>query len=175
MTMRRGVLGLAIVSILVIGIGLLGSVTGAGAETMKIKGVTTATKAEILPVGDEEGHVLGLQMLEGLSLFENGEIAKTKSWAISDRDPAKGIQASGYILTTFADGSTILQKIQRTMTPDKNGIFSATMTGEMVKGTGRFEGIKGTTASTGKNFMPGKGEAMILFTEMTYTYTLPPK
>lgn len=166
---------LGFIGVLVMAAFLLGSVTQAAAETMKCKAVTTVTKAEMLPVGDEEGHVLLLQMLQGLFLFESGEIAKGTAYAIADSNPAKGAQATGYIFLTFEDGSTIVQKIQRLMTPDKSGNFDATMSGELVKGTGRFEGIKGTTYSTGKNFLAGKGEALRLFTDMTFTYTLPPK
>jgi len=175
MSLRRGFIGLAIVSILVIGILFVGSVPQAGAETMKAKGVTTVTKLDALPIPDEEGHALVLQTLQGLFLFENGEIAKSTAYAIADTNPARGSQATAYIYLPFEDGSTIMQKVQRLMTPDKRGNFDATMSGELLKGTGRFAGIKGTTSSTGKNFIAGKGEASRLFTDMTFTYTLPGK
>ncbi len=175
MATPKCLIGLAIVCTVVLGMLFVGFVPGVGAETMKAKAVMTATKTDALPVGDEEGHALVLQMLQGLFLFENGEIAKGTAYAIADFNPAKGAQATGYIFLTFEDGSTIVQKIQRLMTPDKRGNFDATMSGELVKGTGRFEGINGTTSSTGKNFLSGKGEATRLLMDLTFTYTLPGK
>ena len=172
---KMKITALGFMGVLVTGAFLLGSVTGAGAETMKCRTAETVTKTEMLPVGDEEGHVLVLQMVEGLVFMENGEIAKMKAYVTADGAPGKPIQVNGYSITTFEDGSTIVGKVQRLMTPDKSGIFPATMTGEIVKGTGRFEGIKGTSTSTGKNFMPGKGEAMTISDDVTITYTLPPK
>jgi hypothetical protein len=51
------------------------------------------------------------------------------------------------------------------------------VTSEIIKGTGRFEGIKGTHAAKGAKFIPGeKWEAgPKLIHEGTYTFTLPPK
>jgi len=172
---KMKIAGLGFISVLIAGSFLLGSVAGAGAETMKCRTADTATKTEMLPVGDEEGHLLLLQMAEGLVFYENGETAKIKAYVTGDLTLGKPIQVNGYSITTFVDGSTIVQRVQRLVTPDKSGIFPATMTGEIVKGTGRFEGIKGTSTSTGKNFMPGKGEAMTISDDVTITYTLPPK
>jgi len=72
---------------------------------------------------------------------------------------------------TFSDGSTIVMKVQteRTSTSSK-------LTREIIKGTGRFEGIKGTGTGATK-FLPleegepgpkGMGQGSI-------TYTLPSK
>ena len=142
--------------ILVISAWVLGSVIQAGAETMKCRTADTATKDERIPVGDEEGHVLGLQIMEGLAFFENGEIAKVRSHAISDTIPGKGGQAIGYSIFTFEDGSTIVTRFQRLMVRDESGNLSAKNTSELIKGTGRFEGIKGTASATGRNFFQVK-------------------
>jgi len=162
-------------AILVILAWVLGSTIQAGAETMKFRNVQTATKDETIPVGDEEGHVLGLQIGEGLALIENGEIAKMRSHNVYDFIPGKGAQNIGYAIYRFEDGSTIVQRFQRLLVVDKSGNISAQTTGELIKGTGRFEGIKGTASATGKTFPPGKGEAFIHYNDITFTYTLPPK
>ena len=80
-------------SILVISAWVLGSVIQAGAETLKCRTATTLTKDEKIAVSDEEGHVLGVQILQGLAFFENGEIAKVRTHSIFDTIPGKGAQA----------------------------------------------------------------------------------
>ncbi len=157
--------------ILVISAWVLGSVIQAGAETLKLRTVLTATKDERMPVGDEEGHVLVLQIMQGLALFENGEIAKVKSRLISDTLPGKGGQVIGYSILTFDDGSTIIQRFQRLIS--ETG--SAKSTSDLIKGTGRFEGIKGTVSSTGRNWLPSGEEAGRVYSDSTITYTLPTK
>jgi hypothetical protein len=163
------------ISILVIAGFLLGSVTQAGAETLKGRSVLTATKDQRIPVNDEAGHVLGMQILEGLAFFENGEIAKLRTHSVFDSTPGKGSQAINYNIWTFEDGSTIVNRTQRLMVPDNSGNFSAKNTSEILKGTGRFEGIKGTGSATGKNFVPAEGEAVRVYSDFTWTYTLPGK
>ncbi len=77
----------------------------------------------------------------------------------------------GYTTYTFEDGATIVLRFQRLMNPDG----SATAKSEIVKGTGRFEGIKGSSSITGKNFPESKDEAARASTDFTMTYTLPSK
>jgi hypothetical protein len=161
--------------ILVISAWVLGSVIQAGAETMKYRSVNTATKDERMPVGDEEGHVLVLQIMQGLALFENGEIAKVRSHLISDTIPGKGGQVIGYSILTFEDGSTIVTRFQRLMVRDESGNLSAKQTSDLIKGTGRFEGIKGTASAVGRNWLPSGEEAGRAYSDITFTYTLPPK
>jgi len=161
--------------ILVISAWVLGSVIHAGAETMKCRSASTSTKDERIPVSDAEGHVLGLQIAEGLAFFDNGEIAKTRAHTIYDTMPGIGSQTIVYNIYTFEDGSTIVLRNQRMLVTDQSGKVSAKVTGEIIKGTGRFEGIKGTISATGKNFPPSKGEAMRATTDSIFTYTLPTK
>ena len=61
------------------------------------------------------------------------------------------------------------------MVADKSGTYSAKATGEIIKGTGRFAGIKGTSSGTGINYLPSEGEAWKVLTDLTLTYTLPGK
>ncbi len=159
----------ALLGILVVFAWILGSPIQAGAETMKGRGAATVTKDESIPVSDEEGHSLHLQIMEGVSFFENGEIAKTRSHVLNDTIPGKGAQAIGYTIVTFEDGSTIVVRFQQLWD------LSYKATAELIKGTGRFEGIKGTSSSTGKTFPPSKGEAMRVTSDFTWSYTLPTK
>ncbi len=161
-------------SILVASAWLLGSATWTGAETMKCKNIATATKDERVLVGDEEGHNLGLQVMEGLSYCENGEIAKARHHALID-GMKKGGQAIGYSILRFEDGSTIVIRFQRLMVRDQSGTISAKASSDIIKGTGRFEGIKGTVSTTGKNFLGTKEEAARVFNDSTFNYTLPSK
>ena len=161
--------------ILVISAWVLGSAIQAGAETMKCRNAGTATKEETISVGDQDGHVLGLQIGEGLGFFDNGEIAKLRAHSLYDFIPGKGSQIIGYTIYTFDDGSTFVIRFQRLLVPDKSGTPIAQVTAELIKGTGRFEGIKGTMSGTGKNFPRSKEEATRFTNDVTFTYTLPSK
>ena len=113
--------------------------------------------------------------MEGLAYCDNGEIAKARADGISDFVPGKGSQSMGYNFFTFEDGSTFVIKYQRSVVYDESGRGSAKASSEFIKGTGRFERIKGTSTSTGKNFQRTTEEPTRAFTDMTFTYTLPSK
>jgi hypothetical protein len=102
---------------------LLGFVIEAQAETMKCRVARVVTKDEITPISDEEGHVFGMQISEGLAFFENGDIADFKSQSFSDR--ARGTrQAISYIFFTFEDGSSIIAKLDFRAVTDPSGNIS---------------------------------------------------
>jgi hypothetical protein len=163
--------------VLVISAWILGSVMPVHADTMKCRTAGVVTKDETLSVGYEEGHVLGLQITEGLAFFENGQIATFKSHLVYDRYdrvvPGKSSQAIGYTIFTFEDGSTFVQRFQRLQGSDKT--LPAQVASELIKGTGRFEGIKGSASGTSKRAPEVKGEAKRYVSDMTFTYTLPAK
>ena len=70
----------------------------------------------------------------------------------------------------FPDGSTITMKGHGTVNLDGWG----QTTSEVIKGTGRFDGIKGTQTSKIKFVEPAEGEAGYPgYGEGTITYTLP--
>jgi hypothetical protein len=163
--------------ILMISAWVLGSVMQGQAETMKCRTAGIVTKDETISVGYEEGHVLGLQITEGLAFFENGEIATFRSHLVYDRYdrvvPGKSSQAIGYTIFTFEDGSTIVQRFQRLQGSDKT--LPAQVASELIKGTGRFEGIKGSVSGTSKRVPEVKGEAKRYVSDLIFTYTLPSK
>ena len=157
--------------ILAISAWVLGSAIQVGAETLKCRNTTTVTKSEELPVSDEEGHILGVSISEGLAFCDTGEIVKMRTHRAYDVMPGGVTQMISYNVYTFEDGSAFVTRSQRFIAPDG----SAKTTGEIIKGTGRFEGIKGSGSATGKTFPPGKGEALRVFNDSTFTYTLPNK
>jgi len=161
--------------ILIIMAWVLGSVIQAGAETLKCKSAQTATKDERMEVGDVKGHFLALMRMQGLAYCENGEVVRMRSDSIFDFAPGKGAQAIGYTFFTFDDGSTIVNRFQRSTFLEQSGVGSAKASSDLIKGTGRFEGIKGTTSVKGKNFPRSKEEPSRSFSDITFTYTLPSK
>ena len=151
---------------------LLGFVIEAQAETMKCRIARVDTKDETMPVTDEEGHVLAMQISQGVAFFENGDIANFKTQSISDRRTATGRQTPiSYIFFTFEDGSSIIIKLEFRAVPDPSGKISTKAVGEIIKGTGRYEGIKGTYSSTGKMLPSIKGEADKYWLDATITYS----
>ena len=162
--------------ILVISASILGSGIQVGAETLKFKAYTYVTKAERAPVGDVDGHTVGFSIRRAFIVFENGEVATQTSVITSD-----GIKGSGsslqYSTITFSDGSTIIIKAQITFAGTAPGALSSSkLTREIIKGTGRFQGIKGTGTSTVKYFPLEEGEAGPKgIGEGSITYTLPSK
>ena len=166
---------LVLFGILLISVWVLGSAIQARAETMNYKLYAVTIKADNVPIGDAEGHNMGLIVRSGFMVFENEEVAT--GYAVILGDMAKGKASnSQYVSVTFPDGSTIIRKDQITIgggtAPGANTVIS-----EIIKGTGRFEGIKGTHATKGAKFIPGeKWEAgPKLIHEGTYTFTLPSK
>ena len=162
--------------ILVVGVWLTGISSLASAETMKFKLYTHSAKTERVLIGDVEGHALALAVRRGIIVFENGEIGTEISAVINDTIKMSG-PLTQYTTITLADGSTIIIKIQGTTSGTAVGSpTAAETTGEIIKGTGRFEGIKGThirrvkylSVEKGEDAAKGVGEGII-------TYTLPSK
>jgi hypothetical protein len=128
------------------------------------------TKWEAVPIGDAEGHTLGFGTRGAFYVFENGEVATINQ--VSTMDSVKGSGAyMQYLTIKFQDGSTIIVKSEGTY-----GAGKADYKSEIIKGTGRFEGIKGTQTAKVKFLPREEGEAGPKgYGEGTITYTLPPK
>ena len=167
-----------IIGILFIAALLLMPATQAGAETMKCRLVSYLAKAEWSPVGDVKGHVVGFYSRRGLAFFENGEVATFSNRGWFDSTKGKSTY-QGYNLYTFEDGSTTTGKVEGTLTPiEGTKQRSAKGTQEYIKGTGRFEGIKGSGTHTGTQVLPYSKEKGIFgdaYFDVTNTYTLPKK
>jgi len=148
------------------------SVTQAGAATMKFRMVMSHTKAEIIEVGDVEGHIIGAGESTGLASLETGEVAVIKHpWTI---DYTKGTGThKTYIHLTFEDGSTVVLTQDGTTRPDpkgKSSVFEGTCV--IIQGSGRYAGIKGDGSYRGRRVAP-LGAAAQVYTDVILTYTLP--
>jgi hypothetical protein len=155
---------------LVISVWFLGSPIQAGAETMNFNAYNVVTKRETVPVADVEGHALGLTVRNGFFIFENNEVAASISVGTHDYIKGEG-PFMQYITITFQDGSTIIIKTQ-----GASGTAGFQLTSEIIKGTGRFEGIKGNLTLKSKWLPVEKWEAGPKgYGEGTLTYTLPAK
>ncbi len=169
---------LAVISIFLIGLWLFPSQVGA--ETRKYKIVMYFTRVEMSPIPAMEGQVYGLFEFRGLTFWENGETSFYSGAAVGEFYKGKG-PVQNCVTHTFADGSTIVSKNRfiNISAPDgKTGLWEE-ITGEIVKGTGRFEGIKGTITAKGKRLTPVspglkemRGDGVV---EGSMTYTLPSK
>ena len=176
MATRRFFMGLAIASIFGIGIWLLGFAPQATAETLNFKTFTHVTKGETFPIPDAEGHLVSSLVREGVWIFENGELGWNRGIIITDTTKGAG-NMELYSITTFQDGSTIISHSKGTQQATSAGVPSGVKrTGEIIHGTGRFQGIKGTLTTSSKVFPPEKGElggkALV---EGILVYTLPGK
>jgi hypothetical protein len=165
----------ALFCILVISTWAFGSAIQAAAETMNFKTYSYVVKSETVSIGDVEDHILGLETRRGFSLFENGDVATGILFVMGDYIKGLGSNTS-YGTITFLDGSTIMTKRQMTITASEGASDSGGLKGEIIKGTGRFEGIKGTITQKTKWLPLEKGEAgRKTISEVTITYTLPSK
>jgi len=150
--------------------------TQARAETVKIKYSTQFTKREVVPVPGEKGHIVGLYERRGVAIVEN-EVAATAICGTLDGIKKKA-SFQGYTQLTFKDGSTWALTHQGTLVrPPGEELGLYKIKGELIKGTGRFEGIKGKYSGTGRYITPftkdeTKGDNWM---EITATYTLPKK
>ena len=148
--------------------------TQAKAETMKWVFTSQVTKLEFIPFPDVKGHVLGVLQRRGVAIFEN-EVARFELLLRFDSIKKQGTW-EGYSQTTFKDGSTFTLKFQGATTfADGKKLIKGK--GKYIKGTGRFEGIKGEYSFTGREITPytkdkTKGDN---WAEATGTYTLPKK
>ncbi len=176
MAIRRFFTGLAVGSIFVIGIWLLGSVPQAMAETLNFKWLAHVTQSETFPLPDIEGHAVGFTRFEGVMTLENGELAWIKAVVLGDMIKGAGT-LENYRRMTFQDGSTITDHTKGTQQATLAGVpLGAERTGEIIHGTGRFQGIKGTVTTSSKRLPLEKGElAGKVLGEGTFVYTLPTK
>jgi len=135
---------------------------------------------ESLPVGDMEGHAVGIFSRRGLAFFETGEVGIFQNWGTLDIMPGEtSFQncAQYTALYTFDDGSTMVLKGQATSEPGPKGLPLYKGEGEFTKGTGRFEGIKGTASFTGSGTVYSKEKGILAdaYFDFTATYALLPK
>jgi hypothetical protein len=176
--MRKNKMTITIMScigVLLIATLVLLPATQAKAETMKYNYTSQITKSEYVLYPDVKGHIAGVWERRGVAIFEN-EIASVELRGTLDYIKGKG-PWEGYMITTFKDGSTFTQKFQGDSTSAPDGTKLLKGKGKYIKGTGRFEGIKGEISLNGRFITPltkdkTKGDNWV---EVIGTYTLPKK
>jgi hypothetical protein len=159
-----------------ISVGLLYSVPQAMAETLSYKFLLPVTQRQAVQIGDVTNHWVGLVVREGSVAFGTGEMAWVKS--VNTWDVIKGGGPFiAYSTLTFQDGSTIITHNKGiSKEHSAGGPPEINITVEIIKGTGRFEGIKGTVSTWNKSMPLEKGElGEKVLGEATMTYTLPQK
>lgn len=169
-----------VLTVLVGAIWLLAPLTPAAAaeaatQTLQVDAAShIVSPAQWLPVGDEPGHVIGLQQREGEGVFSNGETAVYSTVSTFDSRRAKGGTSTGYSKFTFADGSQIIFSWTSEFVREADGLQSNQGQGTIIKGTGRFEGIQGGSVFSGKQLKPVSEDPTVTLTQnATLTYTLP--
>jgi hypothetical protein len=167
---------LVFICVLFAGAFLLGSVRQATAETLNFKSLNHVTKSESFPIADVEGHVINVSVREGAMVFGSGEWAWVKATVVSDSIKWAG-PFDQYATTTFLDGSTYTTHTKGRIEATPAGPPSAVKwAGDIIQGTGRFQGIKGTVTTSAKMLPPEKGElGPKVVAEGTLVYTLPGK
>ena len=162
-----------LVGLFVILVWIWGFAAPALSETLKCKSEAKVREQNSDMVTEE--HYVGATIREGSLTCDNGETATLRSYGTWDVIFKKEGFSQTYTVLTFNDNSKILTKFQGRQIPDPEGkadwIWSGmTGTSEILKGTNRFKGIKGSVSFEGKQ-LPSK----ISTSEWTFTYTLPPK
>lgn len=162
---------LIVVSILAFVVSLTFGVliTDAVAKTVKFKLTSYIVKVERIPIPDTEKHAIGIYERRGLALFENGETAAYHTRGTFDFTKGNG-PFQGYTTLKYKDGSTTMFKYQGKLTMNPSSKLPALSgKGDYIKGTGRFEGIKGNGSFSGKYITPytadkTKGDMVVDFT-----------
>jgi hypothetical protein len=169
-------IGLAIVTILLLGMWLLDLAPQAAAETLNFKVFNHVTKSEMFPIAGAEGHVMAVSVREGTAVLESGDLGWCKATIVADMVKGAG-PLNGYSTCALLDGSTFTARVMGTMEATPQGVPSvAKLTGDIIHGTGRFQGIKGTMTLSSKFLPPEKGEyGGKSLGETTLSYTLPSK
>ena len=148
-----------LIVLFVISVGLLCSVPQVIAETLSFKSFLHVTQSQMVQIGDVASHWVAIVVREGAAALETGEMAWAKGVLTYDVIDGGGPWTL-YTILTFQDGSTIISLSKGIS--EKHSVSShleaSKRTGEIIKGTGRFEGIKGTVSASVKQIPLEKGE-----------------
>ncbi|MEW6533356.1 MAG: hypothetical protein AB1473_21165 [Thermodesulfobacteriota bacterium] len=147
---------------------------GEAAQTLQVKVTHYAVSSQVLPAGDEEAHVIGMGKREGEAQFSNGETAKYSTVFTFDAYRGKPVPSRGYTKFEFNDGASFSLSWESKTVPDKDGLAATSGQGTIIKGVGRFNGIKGSAVYSGKELKPASEDPKrTTVTNATITYTLP--
>lgn len=141
---------------------------------LQVEATNYVISSQWLPVGDEAGHVIGMNQREGQGIFSNGEIAKYSVVSTFDVRRTKGGTAHGYSKFTFDDGSLLIFSWTAEITQSQDGLPFNQGQGTIITGTGRFEGISGKSVFSGIQLKAaGEDTKLTSVANATITYTIP--
>ena len=145
----------------------------ANAEDVEYTVSAYLVRVEFIPIPDVEKHSIGLYERRGVAIFNNGETAAYHSRGTWDHIDENGTW-QGYSTLTFKDGSTIIAKGSGNISKESGKSSTLTGKSEYIKGTGKYEGIKGNLSFSGNSITPyndeTKGDAIM---NAKGSYTLP--
>lgn len=150
---------------------LLGSAPAPAAEKTTWKEVSHLTLVHKIKVADAEDHLVGVYEHRGVVLFPGGRQGAYVSQGRFDVYDREGGERNhdGYGKMSFKDGSTIIFKCRGKET-FKEGSKLPWVSGQgaFIKGTGRYEGIKGSLTYeggyvTGLNADDTGGDAVLTY------------
>ena len=143
------------------------------AEDVEYQVSAYLVRVEFIPIPDVEKHSIGLYERRGVAIFNNGETAAYHSRGTWDHIDENGTW-QGYSILTFKDGSTIIAKGSGNISKESGKLSTLTGKSEYIKGTGKYEGIKGNLSFSGNSITPyndeTKGDAIM---NAKGSYTLP--
>ena len=125
----------------VFGIATIDCALAGEKQKLKSHGTTYTTKSELVEVGDDEGHVIGVYENKGIAFNEiTGTRMVDQGRGIIDINTKTGRGfIRGYGITTDKDGDKMIRAYEGK--PVAKGKSKGDW--NYVKGTGKYEGIKG--------------------------------
>lgn len=120
----------------------LGGLASASAEELSYRGITHNVAANVQPVGDAEGHVIGVAKFSGLAFVADGRVATTQYVVTFDYVGGNG-PWQAYHTLAFDDGSTLWMKVDGTSTTEGNKTALAVVETTVIGGTGAFANASG--------------------------------
>ncbi|WP_378952865.1 hypothetical protein [Pelosinus sp. sgz500959] len=163
--------------VMTIWVGILWLCTPVWAETqhsLQVEATSYIISSQWLPAGDEAGHAIGMAKREGEGVFSNGETAKYATVSTFDSRRTTGGIAQGYSTFTFVDGSQIIFSWKSEIGRTQDGLPYNQGHGTILKGTGRFEGIRGISDFSGQQLKPAADDPKLTTGQKaTITYILP--
>lgn len=138
----------------------------AGESAVKGRNIQSKAESSWTQVGEDQGHGIGSYTASGLTFHDGGEVSTYTSYGVYDWNQG-GDWHRGYIVRSFADGSTTTAQYEGTTASAAGattwkGIYS------FVAGTGRFENIEGQGTYSGVRYPNKMG-----ITDWEGTITLP--
>jgi hypothetical protein len=125
-----------------------------------------------VPVGDVDGHVMGVVRFTGLTFFANGTIAPHENVATFDLTHGNGTH-EGYVVHRFADGAISVERYRGTVVVGERADRSIVAgTFECTGGTGRFAGLEGGGSYRGERF-GGLAAGDHVYVDFTGSCTVP--